>query len=66
MRNVLQQYEKRISWLLLRAHEAKGNLLPGERKAVAYYTAAAERVSALIAAPTPEWVTLQFGKKSAF
>jgi hypothetical protein len=37
-----------------------------QQKGIAYYTAAAERVQALIDAPTPEWVTLQFGKKSAF
>jgi hypothetical protein len=35
-------------------------------KGLAYYTAAGERVQALIDAPTPEWVGLNFGKKSAF
>jgi hypothetical protein len=34
----------------------------GERKAIAYYTAAANAVQALIDAPKPTWVDLKFAK----
>jgi hypothetical protein len=34
-----------------------------EKKGVAYYRQSAQRVQALIEAPTPEWVGLQFSKK---
>jgi len=35
-------------------------------KGIAYYIAAAERVNALMNAPTPAWVLAQFKKRSAF
>lgn len=63
LEKVLQQYAKHIIRIKQRAHTMKSNLTHGERKAVAYYTAAAQAVQALIEAPTPAWVGLQFEKK---
>lgn len=63
MQKVLDQYAKRIIRINHRAHALKSHLTHGERRAIAYYTAAAHAVQALIDAPTPAWVGLQFSKK---
>jgi hypothetical protein len=60
MQKVLDQY---ITHILRLANKKPS---PARSKGIAYYTAAAERLEALINASTPEWVALQFGKKSAF
>jgi hypothetical protein len=60
MKKILDQYVTHI----LRLASKKPS--DARSKGIAYYTAAAERVQALIDAPPPEWVALQFGKKSAF
>jgi hypothetical protein len=60
MNKVLQQYAKHILRINQKVHAMKSNLNHGERKAIAYYTAAAQRIEALINAPTPEWVALKF------
>ena len=56
MKKVLDQYSKHIIRINQKVHAMKSNLNHGERKAVAYYTASAQAVQALIDAPTPEWV----------
>jgi len=60
LQQVLEQYAKHILRINHKAHAMKSHLMHGERKAVAYYTAAAQSVQALIDAPTPSWVALQF------
>ena len=66
MKRVLEQYAKHIIRINHKVHAMKSNLTHGERKAIAYYTAAANAVQTLIAAPIPEWVGIQFKKRSAF
>lgn len=56
MKKVLDQY-------IAHAERAKRK---GIMSAYGYYLAAAERIQALINAPKPAWVDLQFGSKSAF
>lgn len=56
MQKVLEQYAKHIIRINQKAHAMKSNLTHGERKAIAYYTAAAQAVQALIDAPTPEGI----------
>lgn len=58
MKKVFEQYLEHI----LRLANKKPSI--NRNKGIAYYTAAAERVEALINAPTPEWVGLKFSKKS--
>ena len=60
MNKVLQQYAKHILRINQRAHAMKSNLNHGERKAIAYYTAAAQGVQALIEAPRPAWYDFTF------
>jgi hypothetical protein len=60
MKSVLEQYAKHIIRINHKAHAMKSHLTHGERRAIAYYTAAAQSVQALIDAPTPSWVALQF------
>ena len=56
MHSILEQYAKHILRL---ANKKPSN---ARSKGIAYYTAAAERVQALIEAPTPAWVGLKFEK----
>jgi len=60
MKQVLEQYAKHI----LRLANKKPS--HAQNKGIAYYIAAAERVQALIDAPTPAWVGMQVKKGSAF
>ena len=62
MKKVLDQYAKHIIRINQKVHAMKSNLNHGERKAVAYYTAAAQAVQALIDAPKTVWVDLKFEK----
>ena len=57
MNKIFEQYVKHI----LRLASKKPSV--ARSKGIAYYTAAAETLRALIDAPTPEWVGLQFSKK---
>jgi hypothetical protein len=62
LQKVLEKYVRHYVRILFKAR--KGQLLtPAENKGVAYYRAAAERVQALIDAPTPAWVAVKFEKK---
>jgi hypothetical protein len=54
LKTVLEQYHSHVLKL------AKKKPSVNQRKGIAYYTASAERVQALIDAPTPQWVGLQF------
>jgi hypothetical protein len=63
MKKVLEQYAKHITRILTKA---QGNLTYAQKKGLAYYTVAAERIQALIDAPTPAWVHAQSKKRSAF
>ena len=65
MEKVLQQYVQHYVRILFKRRQGKV-LTYGEKKAIAYYKAAAQRVSALIDAPKPAWVDLQFKPKTAF
>jgi hypothetical protein len=56
MQDVLLQYAKHIIRIKQKAHAMKSNLNHGERKAIAYYTAAAHAVQNLIDAPAPAWI----------
>ena len=56
MQDVLLQYAKHIIRIKQKAHAMKSNLNHGERKAIAYYMAAAQAVQSLIEAPTPAWI----------
>ena len=60
LKAVLNEYFEHILRLANRPETHKRNL------GIAYYIAAAERVLALIEAPTPAWVLVQFKKRSAF
>ena len=62
MKQVLEQYAKHIIRINQKVHAMKSNLNHGERKAIAYYTASAQTVQALIDAPKPVWVDLKFEK----
>lgn len=62
MKKVLEQYAKHIIRIKHRAHAMKCHLTHGERKAIAYYSAAAQAVQSLIDAPQPAWVGLAFDK----
>lgn len=57
MKKVLEQYVSHILRLASKKPSVKRSL------GIAYYTAAAERITALIEAPTPAWVGLQFKKR---
>ena len=48
MQKVLEQYAKHIIHINQKSHAMKSNLNHGERKAIAYYTAAAQAVAAII------------------
>ncbi len=56
MKKVLDQYFTHILRLANKKPSA------ARSKGIAYYTAAAERVLALINQPTPEWMFLKFEK----
>jgi hypothetical protein len=62
LESVLDIYAKHIIRINHKVHAMKSNLNHGERKAIAYYTAAANAVQALIDAPKPTWVDLTFTK----
>lgn len=66
MKRILEQYAKHIIRINHKVHDLKSNLTHGERKAIAYYTAAANSVQALIDAPTPAWVLVKSKPRSAF
>jgi hypothetical protein len=51
MQTVLEQYAKHIIRINHKAHAMKSQLTHGERKAVTYYTAAAQAVQNLIDQP---------------
>ena len=51
LESVMNRYAKHIIRINHTAHEMKSNLTHGERKAVAYYTAAAQAVQNLIDQP---------------
>ena len=59
MEKVLQQYVKHYTRLLFKRRGGEV-MTHAEKQGVAYYKAAAQRVQALIEAPTPEWVALKF------
>jgi hypothetical protein len=59
LQSVLEQYHNRIIRIRLKAHCMKSSLTYGERKAIAYYTAAAQTVESLIESPAPAWVGAQ-------
>jgi glucuronate isomerase len=59
MQKVLQQYVEHYVRILFKRRGGEV-MTHGEKKAVAYYKAAAQRIEALINAPTPEWVALKF------
>lgn len=64
MIKVLDQYVQAMIRIYSKAlRNQNGALTEAQKKGIAYYTAAAERVRALIDAPTPEWVGLKFEKK---
>lgn len=52
LQSVLDQYAKHIIRINHRAHAMKSHLNHGERKAIAYYTAAANAVQTMIDQPT--------------
>jgi hypothetical protein len=54
LKSTLDQYHKHV--LRLAAQKQTANT----RKGIAWYTAAAERVQALLEAETPAWVGLEF------
>jgi hypothetical protein len=56
MNKVLEQYIDHLTRLAGKKPSANRN------KGIAYYTAAAECITALILADTPEWVGLKFEK----
>ncbi len=60
LQQVLDQYVRHIVRLTKKAPSH------ARSKGIAYYIAAAERVNALMNAPTPAWVLAQFKKRSAF
>jgi hypothetical protein len=62
MHKVLDQYAKHIIRIRQKAHAMKSQLTHGERKAIAYYTAAANAVQRLIEASDPEWVGIKAEK----
>jgi len=62
MKKVLDQYAKHIIRINQKAHAMKSQLTHGERKAIAYYTAAANAIQRLIDAPDPVWVGLKAEK----
>jgi hypothetical protein len=67
MQKVLAQYAEHISRVYTKAHTKQGGILTeAQKKGIAYYRAAAERVQALIDAPTPAWVLLQFTPKRRY
>lgn len=64
MKKVLEQYAQAIQNIYLRAaRRGQEGLTNMQKKGIAYYTAAADTVAALITAPTPEWVNLEFKPK---
>ena len=65
MEKVLQQYVQHYVRILFKPRQGK-TLTHAEKMGVAYYKAATQRVSALIDAPKPAWVDLQFKPKTAF
>lgn len=67
MKNVLAQYAQRITNIYARAaRRGQDELTDAQKKGVAYYTAAAETVQALMDAPTPAWVFLEFKPKKYY
>ena len=66
MQKVLDRYAKHSIRINHKVHAMKSNLTHGERKAIAYYAAAANSVQALISAPTPAWVLVKSKPRSAF
>jgi hypothetical protein len=60
MKSVLEQYVKHL------LHLANKKPTHARSKGIAYYTAAAERINALMNAPTPAWVLAPSKKRSAF
>jgi hypothetical protein len=63
MKNVLARYAKAIAGIYARAaRRQQVTLTDDQLKGVAYYTAAAETVQALMLQPTPAWTFLKFEK----
>jgi hypothetical protein len=65
MKRVLEQYVQHYVRILFKPRQG-AVMTHAEKMGVAYYKAAAQRVSALIDAPKPAWVDLQFKPKTAF
>jgi hypothetical protein len=61
MQKVLQQYVEHYVRILFKPRQGAA-MTHAEKLGVAYYKAAAQRIEALINAPTPEWVGLHFIK----
>jgi hypothetical protein len=61
MQKVLQQYVEHYVRILFKRRGGEV-MTHGEKKAVAYYKAAAQRIEALIEAPKPAWADLHFTK----
>ena len=61
MKKVLEQYVQHYVRILFKARQGQV-LTQAEKKGVAYYRQSAQRVQALIDAPTPEWTYLKFEK----
>jgi hypothetical protein len=67
MKKVLEQYAEHISRIHSKAYyKQEGVRTAAQNKGIAWYTAAAERVQALIDAPTPVWAGVPFSKEGAF
>ena len=63
MKKVMEQYAEHISRIHSKAYyKQHGYLTAAQKRGMSFYTAAIETVQALIDAPTPEWVGLQFSK----
>ena len=62
LEKVLAQYVKHYIRIAFKPRGGKA-LTQAQKEGIAYYKAAAARVQALIEAPTPVWVGLQFSKK---
>ena len=65
MKKVLEQYARHYVRIAFKPRQGKV-LTNAQKRGIAYYKAAAQRVSALIDAPKPAWVDLQFKSKTAF
>ena len=65
MEKVLEQYVQHYVRILFKPRQGR-TMTNAEKRGVAYYKAAAQRIEALINAPKPAWVDLQFKPKTAF